>query len=80
LPSLRETRTEVQQVHSTTLRRPFDNAESGLSGHERHVEGYYWLGQPFQGQRSPFFELNGLLDRYRDPLSDKDLVSGSAEV
>ena len=44
-----------------------------MDGRERHVVGHYRLGQPFQRERSDFFERYGILDRDGHSLSDKDL-------
>jgi len=63
----------VHRPLSNTLWTPFDNTESRLAGRERHVVRDYWLRQPFQGQRTDFFESRCPFDRYGNALAKQYL-------
>ena len=63
----------MQRLLSKTLWTPFDNTESRLAGRERDVGRDYWLRQPFQGQRTDFFERRCPFDRHGDALAKQYL-------
>ena len=45
----------VAAPHSNTLWAAFDNAESRLGGHERHVVSHYRLGEALEAERANLF-------------------------
>ena len=60
-------------LSNTLWAAPFDNTESRLAGRERHVVRDYRLRQPFQGQRTDFFESRCPFDRYGNALAKQYL-------
>src|SRR6516164_769140 len=60
--------------HSNTLWAAFDNAESRLGGHERHVVGHYRLGQALEGERAKLFSCDTSLQRDVDALAEQNLA------
>ena len=44
-----------------------------MAGRERHVVRDYWLRQPFQGQRTDFFESRCPFDRHGNALAKQYL-------
>src|SRR5690349_5813811 len=68
-----ESQFGMQRLLSNTLWAPFDNTERRLAGHERHVVRDYWLRQPFQGQRTDFFERRCPFDRHGNALAKQYL-------
>ena len=59
---------------SNTLWATFDNTESRLSGRERHVVGYYRLGEALEGERAHLFGCNACLERDIDKLTEQNLA------
>jgi hypothetical protein len=51
----------AQRPQSNTLRAPFDNPESRLSGRERNVVGHYRLGEPLQRERTNLYGYDASL-------------------
>src|SRR6516165_344791 len=60
--------------HSNTLWAAFDNAESRLGGHERHVVGHYRLGQALEGERAKLFSCDTPLQRDVHALAEQNLA------
>jgi hypothetical protein len=51
-PSFSKQAPIVCRAQSDILWAPFDDTESRLAGHERHVEGHYRLGETLQSERA----------------------------
>ena len=54
-------RERVAAIRSSIRCPAFDNAESGLTTYERHVEGHYRLGEALEGECTNLFGCDASL-------------------
>ena len=67
-------RERIAAIRSSIRCPSFDNAESGLTTYERHVEGHYRLGEALEGERTNLFGCEASPQRDIDALTEQNLA------
>src|SRR6516164_9331829 len=67
-------RERIAAIRSSIRCPSFDNAESGLTTYERHVVGYYGLGEALESERANLFGCEASPQRDIDALTEQNLA------